>query len=143
MEGGGEGGRAVLTPLELQAVAAAVSTVVLRCQQERALGRLKEQLHARRQRTLMQAPDDGPDYVATSEAVVQLCYALGRGVIPRATPRWWMKRRTGSCRSAIGQSSIHPVAVLGRSPFVSRDREQADETHVEEDNDEKQHDEEE
>ncbi|GBG91502.1 hypothetical protein CBR_g52458 [Chara braunii] len=95
MEGSGEGGRAVLTPLELQAVAPAVSTVVLRCQQERALGRLKEQLRTRRRRTLMQAPNDGPDYVATSKVVVQLCYALGCGVIPRATSRWWMKRRTG------------------------------------------------
>ncbi|GBG83325.1 hypothetical protein CBR_g37038 [Chara braunii] len=93
MEDDGEGGRAVLAPLELQAV----STVVLRCRQERALGRLNEQLRACRPRTLMQAPDDGPDYVATSEVVVQLCYALGCRVIPRATPRssWWMKRRTG------------------------------------------------
>ncbi|GBG84510.1 hypothetical protein CBR_g38792 [Chara braunii] len=79
----------------MQAVVAAVSIVVLRCQEERALGRMKEQLLARRSRTLMQAPDDDPDYVATSKAVVQLCYVLGCGVIPRAMPRWWMKRKTG------------------------------------------------
>ncbi|GBG73073.1 hypothetical protein CBR_g12789 [Chara braunii] len=95
LEGGGEGRRDVLTPRELQAVAAAVSTIVLRCQQERALGRLKEQLRVRRRRTLTQNPDDGVKYVATSEAVVQLCYVLGCGVIPRATARWWVKRRTG------------------------------------------------
>ncbi|GBG74107.1 hypothetical protein CBR_g17818 [Chara braunii] len=95
MEGSREGGCALLTLLELQAMAAAVSTVVLRCRQERVLGRMKEQLRARRRRTLTQAPDDGPDYVATSEVVIQLCYTLGCGAIPRATPKWWMKRRTG------------------------------------------------
>ncbi|GBG84703.1 hypothetical protein CBR_g39079 [Chara braunii] len=95
MEGGAEGRRDPLTHRELQAVATAVSTIILRCQQERALGRLKEQLSARRRRKLTQDPCDGADYVATSEAVVQLCYALGCGVIPRATPRWWVKRRTG------------------------------------------------
>ncbi|GBG75482.1 hypothetical protein CBR_g20113 [Chara braunii] len=173
MEGGGEGRRDVLTPRELQAVAAAVSTIVLRCQQERALGRLKEQLRARRWRTLTQGLDDGAEYVATSDTVVQLCYALGCGVIPRATPRWWVKCRTGGtweelrqcddvtnvgrhrtalpiarsggcgCRSAVGKSSIHPLGVLGRSPSASRDQDEADETHMEEDNDEKQHDDEE
>ncbi|GBG67693.1 hypothetical protein CBR_g821 [Chara braunii] len=82
-------------PLELQVVAATVSTIVLRCQQKRALGRLKEQLRACRRRTLTQAPDDGPDDMATSKAIVQPCYALSCGAIPRATPRWWMKCRTG------------------------------------------------
>ncbi|GBG91201.1 hypothetical protein CBR_g52083 [Chara braunii] len=95
MEGGAAARRDVLSHGELQAVAAAVSTIVLRCQQERALGRLKEHLRARRRRTLTQDPHDGAEFVATSEAVVQLCYALGCGVIPRATPRWWVKRRTG------------------------------------------------
>ncbi|GBG72138.1 hypothetical protein CBR_g11071 [Chara braunii] len=87
MEGGAEGRRDPLSHGELQAVATAVSTIVLRSQQERALGRLKDQLRARRRRKLTQDPFDGADYVATSEAVVQLCYALGYGVIPRATPR--------------------------------------------------------
>ncbi|GBG61921.1 hypothetical protein CBR_g26085 [Chara braunii] len=91
MEGGKEGGRALLTSLER----VAVSIVVLRCQQERVLERMKEQLRARRRRTLTQAPDDGPNYVATSKVVIQLCYALGCGVILRATLRWSMKRRTG------------------------------------------------
>ncbi|GBG64835.1 hypothetical protein CBR_g48303 [Chara braunii] len=173
MEGGGEGRRDVLTPRELQAVAAAVSTIVLRYQQERALGRLKEQLRSRIRRTLTQGPDDGAEYVVTSEAVVQLFYALGCGVIPRATPQWWVKHRIGGtwedlrqcddstdvgrprialqiarsggcgCRSAVGQSSIHPIGFLGRSPSANRERDEADETHVEEDNDEKQHDDEE
>ncbi|GBG84984.1 hypothetical protein CBR_g39448 [Chara braunii] len=95
MESGGEGRRDVLTPGELQAVAAVVSTIVLRCQQQRALGRLKEQLRACRRRTLTQGLDDGAEYVATSEAIVHLCYALGCGVIPHAAPRWWVKLRTG------------------------------------------------
>ncbi|GBG89690.1 hypothetical protein CBR_g49543 [Chara braunii] len=95
MEGGAAARRDVLSHGELQAVAAAVSTIVLPCQQERALGRLKEHLRARRWRTLTQDLHDGAEFVATSEAVVQLCYALGCGVIPRATPRWWVKRRTG------------------------------------------------
>ncbi|GBG62375.1 hypothetical protein CBR_g30329 [Chara braunii] len=103
MEGGGEGGRALLTPLERAAVAVAVSTVILRCQQERALGRMKEQLCVRRRRTLMQAADDGPDGVATSEAVIELCYTLGCDVIPRATPRWWIKRRTGGAWEDLRQ----------------------------------------
>ncbi|GBG89419.1 hypothetical protein CBR_g49210 [Chara braunii] len=94
MEGGAEGRRDPLSHRELQAVVTAVSTIVLRCQQERALGRLKDQLRARRRMKLTQDPFDGADYVATSEAVVQLCYALGCGVIPRVTPRWWVKRRT-------------------------------------------------
>ncbi|GBG76549.1 hypothetical protein CBR_g22297 [Chara braunii] len=88
MEGGAEGRRDPLSRRELQAVEAAVSTMVLRCQQERALGRLKDQLRVRRRRKLTQDPFDGADYVAMSEAVVQLCYAFGCGVIPRATPRW-------------------------------------------------------
>ncbi|GBG91661.1 hypothetical protein CBR_g52697 [Chara braunii] len=95
MEGGAAARRDALSHGELQAVAAAVSTIVLRCQQERALGRLKEHLRARRRRTLTQDPHDGAEFVATSEAVVHLCYALGCRVIPRATPRWWVKRRTG------------------------------------------------
>ncbi|GBG92792.1 hypothetical protein CBR_g57142 [Chara braunii] len=94
MEGGREVGHALLTLLERTTVAAAVSVVVLRCQQERALGRMKAQLRARTRRTRMQAAHDGPEYVGTSEAVIQLCYALGCGDILRATPRLWMKCRT-------------------------------------------------
>ncbi|GBG67320.1 hypothetical protein CBR_g459 [Chara braunii] len=103
MEGGAEGKHDPLSHGELQAVATAVSTIVLRCQQERALGRLKDQLCARRRRKLTQDPFDGADYVAMSEAVVQLCYALGCGVIPRATPRWWVKRRTGGMWEDLSQ----------------------------------------
>ncbi|GBG60459.1 hypothetical protein CBR_g5633 [Chara braunii] len=103
MEGGREGGRAPSTPLERAAVAAAMSTVVLRCQQERVLGRMNEQFCACRRRALMQVADDGPDYVATSEAVIELCYTLGCGVIPRATPRWWIKRRTGGTSEDVRQ----------------------------------------
>ncbi|GBG75899.1 hypothetical protein CBR_g21141 [Chara braunii] len=95
MDDGEERGRALLTPLEWAAVAVAVSTVVLRCQQERALGQMKEKLCAHRRRMLMQAANIGPDYVETSEAVIELCYTLGCGIVPQATPRWRIKRRTG------------------------------------------------
>ncbi|GBG90782.1 hypothetical protein CBR_g51289 [Chara braunii] len=95
MDVSGEGGHAVLTSLEGAAVAAAVSTVVLRCQQERALGRMEAQLRARRHRALTRGRHELPDVVATSEAVIHLCLTLGCGVLPRATLRWWMKRRTG------------------------------------------------
>ncbi|GBG67044.1 hypothetical protein CBR_g78825 [Chara braunii] len=125
MEGGAEGRRDPLSRRELQAVAAAVSTIVLRCQQERALGRLKDQLRARRWRKLTQDPFDGADYVVTSEAVVQLCYALGCGVIPRATPRWWVKRRTGGtwedlrqCDNAIDDYFLDKLRM---SPRVFRE----------------------
>ncbi|GBG41146.1 hypothetical protein CBR_g74012 [Chara braunii] len=34
------------------------------------------------------------DVGAISDAVLQVCYTMGCGAFPRATPRWWMKRRT-------------------------------------------------
>ncbi|GBG82023.1 hypothetical protein CBR_g34203 [Chara braunii] len=98
-----EGGCALLTPLERATVAAAVSTVVLRCKQERALGRMKEKLRARRRRMLMQAANLGPNYVATSGVVIELCYTLGCAVIPQATPTWWIKRRTGGMWGDVRQ----------------------------------------
>ncbi|GBG81185.1 hypothetical protein CBR_g31859 [Chara braunii] len=35
------------------------------------------------------------DVAAISDAVLEVCYAMGCGGFPRATPRWWVKRRTG------------------------------------------------
>ncbi|GBG92947.1 hypothetical protein CBR_g57903 [Chara braunii] len=37
---------------------------------------------------------EGDDSGAICDAVLQVCYAMGCGAFPRATPRWWMKRRT-------------------------------------------------
>ncbi|GBG89937.1 hypothetical protein CBR_g49787 [Chara braunii] len=67
----------------------------LRCQQERALGRMRAQICARRRKTLHQVPVEGLDTVAIIEAVVQDCCTMGYSVLPQATPRWWMKRRIG------------------------------------------------
>ncbi|GBG92650.1 hypothetical protein CBR_g56615 [Chara braunii] len=38
---------------------------------------------------------EAPDCVSMSESIVQSCCAMASGVIPQATPRWWMRRRTG------------------------------------------------
>ncbi|GBG66185.1 hypothetical protein CBR_g57066 [Chara braunii] len=35
------------------------------------------------------------DCVSLSESIVQFCCAMASGAIPRATPKWWMRRRTG------------------------------------------------
>ncbi|GBG62186.1 hypothetical protein CBR_g29386 [Chara braunii] len=95
MEGCDHDGRAVLSSAEKTAVAAAAVAVVRRFQVERAAGRMKVTLSRRRQRILLQRVLDAPDCVTTSEAVLQLCFAIGCGVVPRTTPRWWMRRRTG------------------------------------------------
>ncbi|GBG73117.1 hypothetical protein CBR_g12834 [Chara braunii] len=95
MEGCDGGGRAVLSPTERTAVAAAAVAVVRRYEVERAAGRMKAALSRRRHRLLLQRVLDAPDCITTSEAVVQLCAAIGSGVLPRATPRWWMRRKTG------------------------------------------------
>ncbi|GBG68492.1 hypothetical protein CBR_g3036 [Chara braunii] len=96
MEGCYRDGRAVLSSAEKTAVAAAAVAVVRRFQLERAAGRMKVTLSRRRQRLLLQRVLDAPDCVTSSEAVLQLCFAIGCGVLPRSTPRWWMRRRTVS-----------------------------------------------
>ncbi|GBG65603.1 hypothetical protein CBR_g51485 [Chara braunii] len=80
---------------ELQVVAAAVSTFVERARRERALGRLRAELRACRRRVVMRLQESiGPEYVATSQSVLKLWYVSGCEVMPRETPRWWIKRRT-------------------------------------------------
>ncbi|GBG84838.1 hypothetical protein CBR_g39213 [Chara braunii] len=95
MEGCDGDGRAVLPTTEKTVVAAAAVAIVRRFQVERAAGRMKATLSRWRQRLLLQRVLDAPDCITTSEAVVQLCAAIGCGVLPRATPCWWMRRRTG------------------------------------------------
>ncbi|GBG92362.1 hypothetical protein CBR_g55243 [Chara braunii] len=94
MEGCDRDGRVVLSCAEKTAVAAAAVAVVRRFQVERAAGRMKVTLSRRRQRILLQRVLDASDCVTTSEAVLQLCFAIGCGVVPRSTPRWWMRGRT-------------------------------------------------
>ncbi|GBG70871.1 hypothetical protein CBR_g8171 [Chara braunii] len=95
MEGCDCDGRAVLSNAEKTAVAAAAVAVVRRFQVERAAGRMKVKLSKRGQRILLQRVLDAPDCVTTSAAVLQLCFAIGCGVVPQTTPRWWMRQRTG------------------------------------------------
>ncbi|GBG68792.1 hypothetical protein CBR_g3332 [Chara braunii] len=95
MEGCDRDGRAVLSSAEKTVIAAAAVAVVRRFQLERAAGHMKVTLSRRRQRLLLQRVLDAPDCVTSSEAALQLCFAIGCGVLPRSTPRWWMRRRTG------------------------------------------------
>ncbi|GBG75081.1 hypothetical protein CBR_g19594 [Chara braunii] len=85
----------MLSRTEKTVVGAVGVAVVRRFQVERAAGRMKATLFRRRQRLLLQRVLDAPDCITTSEAVVQLCAAIGCGVLPRAMPRWWMRRRVG------------------------------------------------
>ncbi|GBG82105.1 hypothetical protein CBR_g34385 [Chara braunii] len=93
MEFGGDDGRAKLTTIEKMAVVAAMMTALFHCRQDRALGRIRVQIRARRRTTAQGAPVDGLDTVAGTEAVLHVCCAMGCGVLPRL--RWWMKRKTG------------------------------------------------
>ncbi|GBG75598.1 hypothetical protein CBR_g20229 [Chara braunii] len=78
------GGTGCDTPskAERTTVAAAVNAILFQCQLQRGEGRMRAAICARWKRTLC-------------DAVLQVCYAMGCGALPRATPRWWMKRRTG------------------------------------------------
>ncbi|GBG91323.1 hypothetical protein CBR_g52209 [Chara braunii] len=95
MDGCDGDGPAVLSTTEKTAVTAAAVAVVRRFQIESAAGGMKAVLSRRRQRLLLQRVLDAPDCITTSQAVVQLCAAIGSGLLPRATPRWWMRRRAG------------------------------------------------
>ncbi|GBG85913.1 hypothetical protein CBR_g40725 [Chara braunii] len=95
MEGCDGDGRAVLSRTEKTTIAAVAVAIVRRFQVERAAGCMKATLSRRRQRLLLQRVLDASDCITTSEAMVQLCAAIGCGVLPRATPRWWMRRRAG------------------------------------------------
>ncbi|GBG84193.1 hypothetical protein CBR_g38164 [Chara braunii] len=94
MEGGGEGRRVLLSTMEKTTVVVAALAVVIRSQVARAAGRMKVTHSRRRQRLLVQRVVDAPDCISNSKAVVQLRAAIGCGVLPRATPRWWMKWTT-------------------------------------------------
>ncbi|GBG91279.1 hypothetical protein CBR_g52164 [Chara braunii] len=95
MEGCDGDARVVLSSREKTTVAATAVVVVRRFQLKRAAGRMKAVLSRRRQRLLLRRVLDAPDCISTSEAVVQLCTAIGWGLLPRATPPWWLRRRTG------------------------------------------------
>ncbi|GBG77078.1 hypothetical protein CBR_g23404 [Chara braunii] len=89
------GGAKTLPALERNTVVAAVLVVAMRYRIERTTTRLRMRLSVRKQRQLMQQVMDAPDCVPLSESIVQFCCTMASGVIPRATPRWWMRRRMG------------------------------------------------
>ncbi|GBG89084.1 hypothetical protein CBR_g48794 [Chara braunii] len=97
MDGGDLDVGGKLTTAERTAVAAAVTAVLFRCQMERTAGRMKAQIRARRRKVTQCTALEGPglDTAAICDVVVHVCCTLGCGTLPRATPRWWMKRRTG------------------------------------------------
>ncbi|GBG77862.1 hypothetical protein CBR_g25794 [Chara braunii] len=84
-----------LSKVKRTAVAAALSAVLFRCQLERGEGRMRATIRARRKRTLHSPSVGGDDSAAICDAVLRVCYTMGCGAFPRATTRWWMKRRTG------------------------------------------------
>ncbi|GBG70057.1 hypothetical protein CBR_g4885 [Chara braunii] len=84
-----------LSRVERNAVVAAVSTVAMRCRIERTTARLRTRVSIRRQRELLHHVMATPDCMSMSESITLFCAAMSSGAIPRATPRWWMRRRTG------------------------------------------------
>ncbi|GBG68824.1 hypothetical protein CBR_g3518 [Chara braunii] len=64
---------------------------------ERTAGNMKAQLRTRRRKVTQCTALEGPglDTAAICDIVVHVCCTLGCGALPGATPRWWMKRRTG------------------------------------------------
>ncbi|GBG58922.1 hypothetical protein CBR_g24273 [Chara braunii] len=90
----GEDERSKVSTAGRTAVAAAIAVVLLRCQMESTAGRMNAQLRAWTRKATRSAAE-GLDTAAICDAVFQVCCAMGSGVLPRATPRWWMKRRTG------------------------------------------------
>ncbi|GBG69459.1 hypothetical protein CBR_g4154 [Chara braunii] len=91
----GEVGRDTLSKVERMAVAAAVNAILFQCQLQRSEGRMRATIRARRKRRLQSMNVEGEDSGAICNVVLHVCYAMGCGAFPRATPRWCMKRRTG------------------------------------------------
>ncbi|GBG81518.1 hypothetical protein CBR_g32507 [Chara braunii] len=91
----GEVGRDSLTRAERTAVAAAVNVVLFRCQMASSEGKFKAAVRARRKLSALPTSGQCLDVGAISDAVLQVCYAMGCDAFPQATPTWWMKRRTG------------------------------------------------
>ncbi|GBG63228.1 hypothetical protein CBR_g36997 [Chara braunii] len=87
--------RGGLTMAERTAIAAVVNAVLFRCQMASNNANFKANVSARRK--LMVLPTTGQclDVAAISDGVLEVCHAMGCGGFPWATPRWWVKRRTG------------------------------------------------
>ncbi|GBG87594.1 hypothetical protein CBR_g45746 [Chara braunii] len=71
---------------EIDAVAMAVTAVVLNTMSNMSSSSRDMVMQLRKRRALLQSVAEAPDCVATCEAVVQLCAALSTGVFSRQTP---------------------------------------------------------
>ncbi|GBG83035.1 hypothetical protein CBR_g36653 [Chara braunii] len=79
---------------EIDVVAMAVTAVIVNTMSDMPSSSRDMVMQLRKRRALLQSVAEAPDCVATCEAVVQ-CVTLLSGVVPRQTPRWWIRRRTG------------------------------------------------
>ncbi|GBG73136.1 hypothetical protein CBR_g12853 [Chara braunii] len=103
MDVDGGAGRGGLTTAERTIVAAVVNAVLFRCQMASNDANFKAAFRARRK--LLALPTTGQclDVAAISDAVLEVCYAMGCGGFPRAAPQWWVKRLTGGTREDLRQ----------------------------------------
>ncbi|GBG69957.1 hypothetical protein CBR_g4784 [Chara braunii] len=88
MDVDGGAGRGGLTTAERTAIAVVVNAVLFRCQMASNDANFKAALRARCK--LLALPTTGQclDVAAISDAVLEVCYAMGCEGFPRATPRW-------------------------------------------------------
>ncbi|GBG90704.1 hypothetical protein CBR_g51213 [Chara braunii] len=93
--GGRDEGGPRLSALERAAVTSVVAAVIMHCETEVEGERRWARLRARRRKAMQPPTCEGLDSVAICDAVFEVCCALGCGGLPRATPRWWVKRRMG------------------------------------------------
>ncbi|GBG61634.1 hypothetical protein CBR_g22432 [Chara braunii] len=93
--GDGDDVGAGLSAVERVAVTSAVAAVIMHCDMEVEGQRRWARLRARRRKLMPAATTEALDSAAICDAVLEVCCALGCGGLPRATPRWWVKRRTG------------------------------------------------
>ncbi|GBG58818.1 hypothetical protein CBR_g219 [Chara braunii] len=105
MDGCDGDGPAVLSTAEKTAVATATVAVVRRFHIESAVERMKATLSRRRERLLLQRVLDAPDCITTSQAVVQLCAAIGCGLLPRATPQDYFREKLRMSRRVFMEIS--------------------------------------
>ncbi|GBG91393.1 hypothetical protein CBR_g52280 [Chara braunii] len=93
--GDGDDVGARLSALERAAVTSAVAAVIMHCDMEVECQRRWARLRSRRRKLMPAATTEALASAAICDAVLEVCCALGCGGLPRATPRWWVKRRTG------------------------------------------------
>ncbi|GBG63201.1 hypothetical protein CBR_g36969 [Chara braunii] len=93
--GDGNDVRARLSALERGAVTSVVAAVIMHCDMDVQGQRRWARLRARRRKLMPATTNEALDSASICDAVLEVCCALGCGGLPRATPRWWVRRRTG------------------------------------------------